>query len=92
MPWMMGVRPAAVTEKRRRYPPQANPGEGLVPFIFEALGRPSREAGAFLRALAPVDLSKRSNMLAETWQSISIITQTRLAEILISAENPRPQL
>jgi hypothetical protein len=81
-----------VTEKRRRYPPQSNPGEGLVPFIFEALGRPSREAEAFLRALAPADMSKRSSMLAEAWQSISIITQTRLAEILISAENPRPPL
>ena len=80
-----------VKEKRRRYPPQDNPGEGLVPFIFETLGRPSREAGTFLRALAPAEQSKRSSMLAEAWQSISIITQTRLAEILISAENPRPQ-
>ncbi len=80
-----------VTEKRRRYPPQANPGEGLVPFILETLGRPSREAEAFLRALAPADPARRSNMLAAAWQSISIITQTRLAEILISAENPRPQ-
>ena len=62
-----------------------------MPFIFETLGRPSREAGTFLRALAPAEQSKRSSMLAEAWQSISIITQTRLAEILISAENPRPQ-
>jgi hypothetical protein len=80
-----------VAEKRRRYPPQDNPGEALVPFIIEALGRPSLEAAAFLRSVAPVDPSKRSTVLAAAWQAISINTQTRLAELLISAELSRPQ-
>jgi hypothetical protein len=80
-----------VAEKRRTYPPQDNPGEALVPFIIEALGRPSMEAATFLRAVAPAAPSKRAGVLAAAWQSISIITQTRLAEMLISAELPRPQ-
>jgi hypothetical protein len=79
-----------VAEKRRRYPPAANPGEGMVPFIIETLGRPSPEAASFLRALAPADPVKRSGVLAAAWQSISINTQTRMAELLISAELPRP--
>jgi hypothetical protein len=80
-----------VKEKRQRYPPQDNPGEALVPFIIEALGRPSLEAAAFLRSVAPVDPSKRPSVLAAAWQAISILTQTRLAELLISAEYSRPQ-
>ncbi len=79
-----------VAEKRRRYPPHANPGEGMVPFILESLGRPSPEAASFLRALAPADPAKRSGVLSAVWQSISINTQTRMAELLISAEFPRP--
>jgi hypothetical protein len=79
-----------VAEKRRRYPPKDNPGAGLVPFIVETLGRPSREAVGFLRSLAPADPAKRATVIAEAWQSVSTITQTRVAEILISAELPRP--
>ena len=79
-----------VAEKRRRYPPADNPGVGLVPFIIESLGRPSREAVAFLRALAPADPAKRAMVLAQAWQAISINTQTRLAEALISAELAQP--
>ena len=79
-----------VAEKRRRYPPKDNPGVALVPFIVEALGRPSLEAASFLRAVAPTDPAKRAGVLAAAWQSISVITQTRLAELLISAELPRP--
>ena len=79
-----------VNEKRRRYPPADNPGVGLVPFIIESLGRPSREAVAFLRALAPADPAKRAIVLAQAWQAISINTQTRLAEALISAELAQP--
>jgi len=79
-----------VAEKRRRYPPQANPGEGMVPFILETLGRPSPEAVSFLRAVAPADSAKRAAVLSAAWQSISINTQTRMAELLISAELPRP--
>ncbi len=62
----------------------------MVPFIIESLGRPSREAVAFLRAVAPADPAKRASVLAEAWQSISINTQTRLAELLISAELAQP--
>ena len=62
----------------------------MVPFIIESLGRPSREAVAFLRALAPVDPAKRATVLAQAWQAISINTQTRLAEALISAECAQP--
>ena len=80
-----------VAAKRRRYPPGDNPGEALVPFIIEALGRPSEEAVAFLRALAPHGPSTRTTVLASAWQAISILTQTRLAELHISAELPRPQ-
>ena len=79
-----------VTEKRRRYPPADNPGAGLVPFIIESLGRPSPEAAAFLRAVAPADPVKRAGVLAEAWQAISINTQTRVAELLISAEPAQP--
>jgi hypothetical protein len=81
-----------VLEKRRRYPPKDNPGEALVPFILEALGRPSPEAVTFLRGRAPTDPAKRASVLAAAWQSISILTQTRLAELLISAERARPPL
>jgi hypothetical protein len=79
-----------VRDKRERYPPDANPGEGLVAFVVEALGRPSAEAVAFLRALAPTDPAQRAVVLRSAWQAISIIINTRLAELHISAERPRP--
>ncbi len=83
---------AYVDAKRRRYPPGDNPGEALVPFVVEALGRPSPEAAAFLRAVAPPEAGahSRASVLGAAWQSVSIITQMRLAELLISAEDPRP--
>jgi len=76
--------------KRRRYPPHLNPGEALVPFIVEALGRPSEEAVSFLRSVAPRDAATRSAALGAIWQRISVITQSRVAELLLSAECPRP--
>jgi hypothetical protein len=79
-----------VRAKQQRYPPNANPGEPLVPFVMEALGRPSDTAAAFLRALAPADKAQRAAVLAKAWQALSIIVQTRLAELYISAERPRP--
>ena len=79
-----------VRDKRERYPPDANPGEGLVPFVVEAMGRPSAEAVAFLRSLAPSDPAQRAVVLRSAWQGLSILTQTRLAELHISAERPRP--
>ena len=79
-----------VLQKRTRYPPAANPGESLVPFVIEALGRPSTEAVALLRALASSDPIERSTQLSEAWREVSVITQTRLAELYLSAERPRP--
>jgi len=78
-----------VRDKRERYPPDKNPGEGLVAFVVESLGRPSAEAAAFLRALAPTDPAQRAVVLRAAWQALSIIIQTRLAELHISAERPR---
>jgi hypothetical protein len=78
-----------VRDKRERYPPDKNAGEGLVAFVVEALGRPSAEAAAFLRALAPTDPAQRAVVLRSAWQALSIIIQTRLAELHISAERPR---
>jgi hypothetical protein len=79
-----------VGDKRRRYPVEANPSEPLVAFIIEALGRPAPEAVAFLRALAPADPVLRAQVLPAAWQTISMLTQMRLAELYISAEQPRP--
>lgn len=79
-----------VNAKRRRYPVDANPDEPLVPFIIEAFGRPAPEAVAFLRTVAPVDPVLRAQVLPAAWQSISMLTQMRLAELYISAERPRP--
>jgi hypothetical protein len=81
---------AKVLEKLRTYPPENNPGEVLVPFVFEALGRPSDEAIAFFRAIAPTDPRVRSVVLGQAWRQVSIIIQTRLAELYLSAESPRP--
>ncbi len=78
-----------VRDKRERYPPDKNPGEGLVAFVVEALGRPSAEVAAFLRALAPTDPAQRAVVLRSAWQALSILIQTRLAELYISAERPR---
>ena len=75
--------------KMGRYPPDSNPGEVLVPFVVEALGRPSDEAVAFLRAVAPTEPRRRAVVLGQAWRDISIITQTRLAELYLSAERPR---
>jgi len=81
---------AKVIDKLRTYPPDKNPGETLVPFVFEALGRPSEEAVAFLRALAPTDPRHRAVWLSRAWTQASNIIQTRLAELYLSAELPRP--
>ena len=61
-----------------------------MPFVIEALGRPSTEAVALLRALASSDPIERSTQLSEAWREVSVITQTRLAELYLSAERPRP--
>ena len=75
----------AVTGKRNRYKPAAYPGASLVPFVVEALGRPSDEAASLLQALAPKDGS-RSQVLGAAYQSLSVVVQTRLAELLLSSK------
>lgn len=78
-----------VATKRRRYPVVKNPSEPLVPFIIEAFGRPSIEATAFLRSVAPTNLAERTQVLSAAWQTISCLTQMRLAELYLSAEQAR---
>ena len=78
-----------VGKKMQTYPPEKNPGAQLVPFVIEALGRPSDEVRAFLQALAPTNPAERAVVLSSAWQQISLITQTRLAELYLSAERTR---
>ena len=78
-----------VRTKRSRYPPHKNPGCSLVPFVVEALGRLSPDAEDLLRAVAPVDKQTRSVVLRRAKQSLSVVIQTRLADLLLSAERSR---
>ena len=61
------------------------PGPDLVPFAVEALGRPGRDAVAFLRSLAPPDPETRSVVLGAAWQALSVALQVGNAELLLSA-------
>ena len=61
----------------------------MVPFAVEALGRLSLEAEDLLRSLSPVDKQTRSVVLRRAKQSLSVIIQTRLADLLLSAERFR---
>ena len=70
----------AADGKRVRYP-----GPDLVPFAVEALGRPGRDAIAFLRSLAPSEPEARSAALGAAWQSLSVVLQVGNAELLLSA-------
>ena len=79
-----------VKDKLCDYPRSKNPHEGMVPFVIEALGRPSEDAVRFLRTLAPTEPRQRARVLPEVWRRISLITQRRLAELYLSAERPRP--
>ena len=45
---------------------------------------------AFLRSVAPADPVVRAQVLPAAWQTISVLTQMRLAELYISAEHARP--
>ena len=76
-------------QKRKRYPPAANPHAELVPFVVEARGRLGAEVLPFLRQHAPAEEPLRSAVLARATREISIITQTGLAALLLAAE-PRP--
>ena len=81
-------RKAAVLADRKRahYDPTRNPHEGFVPFAIEARGRFGDDALALLRSMAPSDPSLRSCLIARGLQGISVRVQTRLAELLLSAE------
>ena len=61
----------------------------MVPFVVEALGRLSPDAEGLLRALAPVEKQTRSVVLRRAKQSLSVVIQTRLADLLLSAERSR---
>jgi len=73
--------------KRTRYPPDKNPRAGLVPFVVEAHGRVGEDAASLLRSLVPRE--QRSEAVSDALQSVSVIVQTRLAELLLSAEPAR---
>ena len=62
-----------------------------MPFVVEALGRPSADAAAFLRAVARASGPRepRAAVLDRAWRRLSVLVQTRLAETLLAAELPR---
>ena len=74
------------SRKRARYNPAANPHEGFVPFAIESRGRLGDDALALMRSMAPTDPRDRSRLIARGLQGISVRVQTRLAELLLSAE------
>ena len=76
----------AVRGKRVRYPPAKLPNSPFTPFAFEALGRMSPEAEDLLRTYAPEDKAERSVVLRRAKQSLSVLVQTRLVELLLFAE------
>jgi hypothetical protein len=78
-----------VQSKRQRYKAGDNAQAALVPFVLEAMGRPSAEAAELLRSTAPAAPRLRAVALGNAWQSLSVLVQTRLAEALLSAEHPR---
>ena len=53
------------------------------------MGRLSPEAEGFLRAHAPEDKAERSLVLRRAKQSLSVLVQERMAELLLSAEPGR---
>ena len=57
--------------------------------VCVALGRLSAEAQGLLNGLAPTDKKVRSQVLRTAKQTLSVHVQTRLAELLLSAEAGR---
>ena len=73
-----------VEDKRARYPPR--PGLELVPRVFEAWGRPSEEAAAFVRSYGGgLGDEGRSELLSSLWREISVTLHTGNAEMFLSA-------
>ena len=78
-----------VRTKQSKYPQHKSPGTPMVPFVVEALGRLSPEAHALLATVAPADKKVRSQVLRTAKQTLSVLVQTGLAELLLSAEPGR---
>ena len=78
-----------VRTKQSKYPQHKSPGTPMVPFVVEALGRLLPEAHALLAAVAPADKKVRSQVLRTAKQTLSVLVQTGLAELLLSAEPGR---
>ena len=78
-----------VRTKRSKYPAAKSPATPMVPFVVEALGRLSPEANDLLNAVAPADQKVRSKVLRTAKQTLSVLVQTGLAELLLSAEPGR---
>ena len=78
-----------VRTKRSKYPAAKSPATPMVPFVVEALGRLSPEAHGLLAAIAPADKKVRSQVLRTAKQTLSVLVQTGLAELLLSAEPGR---
>ena len=78
-----------VRSKHSKYPAAKSPATPMVPFVVEALGRLSPEAHALLGAVAPADKKVRSQVLRTAKQTLSVLVQTGLAELLLSAEPGR---
>ena len=78
-----------VRTKRSKYPAAKSPATPMVPFVVETLGRLSPEAHGLLGAVAPADKKVRSQVLRTAKQTLSVLVQTGLAELLLSAEPGR---
>ena len=78
-----------VCTKKSKYPQAKSPATPMVPFVVEALGRLSPEAHALLATVAPADKKVRSQVLRTAKQTLSVLVQTGLAELLLSAEPGR---
>ena len=73
-----------VDDKRARYPPRQ--GLELIPMVFEAGGRPSEEAAAFVRSYgANLEDDERGELLSRLWRDISVTLHTGNAEMVLSA-------
>ena len=79
-----------VRRKHGRYPASKNPGASLVPFVVEARGRLSPEVSAFLKAMVPESYPDRSLVLRKARRDLSVLVQSRLADLLLSAEAGLP--
>ena len=73
-------------EKHLRYPCLASAPE-LIPIVYEAGGRPGREAESFLRSLVAQE-DDRASMLEDLRQRIAVTLQQGSAALLLSAGPP----